>query len=54
MAAWDMVGLAIDTVEELAIGLAAEALVGRKIVELAIGLAAVVEALVGHQAEICP
>ncbi len=39
MAARDMAGLAIDVVVELAIGLAAEALVGRKIVELAIGLA---------------
>ena len=47
--AWDMAGLAIDAVVELAIGLAAEALVGRKIVELAIGLAAVAaEALVGR------
>jgi len=49
VAARDMVGLAIDAVVELAIGLAAEALVGRKIVELAIGLAAVAaEALVGR------
>jgi hypothetical protein len=52
VAAWDMAGLAIDAVVELAIGLAAvaaEALVGRKIVELAIGLAAVAaEALVGR------
>jgi hypothetical protein len=41
VAAWDMAGLAI--------GLAAEALVGRKIVELAIGLAAAAaEALVGR------
>jgi len=29
VAAWDMAGLAIDAVVELAIGLAAEALVGR-------------------------
>jgi hypothetical protein len=48
VAAWDMAGLAIDAVVELAIGLAAEALVGRKIVELAIGLAAAAEALVGR------
>ena len=49
VAAWDMAGLAIDAVVELAIGLAAEALVGRKIVELAIGLAAVAaEVLVGR------
>jgi hypothetical protein len=49
VAARDMAGLAIDAVVELAIGLAAEALVGRKIVELAIGLAAVAaEALVGR------
>ena len=56
MAARDMGGLAIDAVEELAIGLAAaaEALVGRKIVELAIGLAAAAEALVGRKVEICP
>jgi hypothetical protein len=51
VAAWNMAGLAIDAVEELAIGLAA-ALVGRKIEELAIGLAA--EALVGRKVEICP
>ena len=51
VAAWDMAGLAIDAVVELAIGpvvAAAEALVGRKIVELAIGLAAAAEALVGR------
>jgi hypothetical protein len=49
VAARDMAGLAIDAVVELAIGLAAEALVGRKIVELAIGLAAAAaEALVGR------
>ncbi len=48
VAARDMGGLAIDAVVELAIGLAAEALVGRKIVELAIGLAAAAEALVGR------
>jgi hypothetical protein len=49
VAARDMAGLAIDAVVELAIGLAAEALVGRKIVELAIGLAAVAaEAHVGR------
>ena len=49
VAARDMAGLAIDAVVELATGLAAaaEALVGRKIVELAIGLAAA-EALVGR------
>ena len=47
VAAWDMAGLAIDAVVELAIGLAAETLVGRKIVEFAIGLAAA-EALVGR------
>ena len=46
-----MVGLAIDSVEELAIGLAA-ALVGGNIVELAIEPAA--EALVGRKVEICP
>jgi hypothetical protein len=55
VAAWDMAGLAIDAVEELAIGLAAaEALVGRKIEELATGLAVVAEALVGRKVEICP
>ena len=49
MAARDMAGLAIDAVVELATGLAAaEALVGRKIVELAIGLAVAAEALVGR------
>jgi hypothetical protein len=54
VAAWDMVGLAIDAVEELAIGIAA-AHVGRKIEELAIGIAAVAaEALVGRKVEICP
>ena len=48
VAAHDTVGLAIDAVVKLAIGLAAAgALVGRKIVELAIGLAAA-EALVGR------
>ena len=51
MAAWDMAGPAIDTVEELA----AEALAGHNIVKFAIGLAAVVaEALVGRQVEIYP
>ena len=54
MVAWDMAELAIDAVEELAIGLDA-ALVGRKIEELAIGLAAVAAAaLVGRKVEICP
>jgi len=49
-----MAGLAIDAIEELAIGLAAaEALVGRKIVAHTIGLAAA-EALVGRQVEIGP
>ena len=51
MAAWDMVGLAIAAVEELA----AEVLVDRSIVKFAIGLAAAVaEILVGHQVESCP
>jgi len=57
VAAWDMAGLAIVAVEELAIELAAAvALVGRKIEELAIGLAAAVaaEARVGRKVEICP
>jgi hypothetical protein len=57
VAAWDMAGLAIVAVEELAIVLAAEALVGRKIEEFAIVLAAAVvvaEALVGRKVEICP
>ena len=55
MAARDMAGLAIDSVEELAMVLAAavEVLAGRKIEELAMGLVAVVvvvaaEALVGR------
>ena len=39
-AAWDMAGLAIDAVEELAIGLAA--------------VVVAAEALVGRQVEICP
>ena len=44
-----MVGLAIDAVVELAIGpVAAGVRVGRNIVELAIGLAAVAEVLVGR------
>jgi len=57
VAARDMVGPAIVVVEEIAIELAAavEVLVDRSIVKLAIGLAAAVdEALVGHQVEICP
>ena len=55
MAARDMAELAIAEVVELATGLAvAEVLVGRNIVELAIGLAAAAEALVGRKVEICP
>ena len=51
VAARDMAGFAIDTVEELA----AEALVGHNIVKFAIGpAAAVVEAVAGHQVEIYP
>ena len=47
--AWNMAGLAIAEVVELATGLAvAEVLVDRNIVELAIGLAAAAEALVGR------
>ena len=58
MTAWDMVGLAIAAVEELAIepAVVAEVLVDRNIVKLAIEPAAAVvaEVLVGHQVEICP
>jgi len=55
VAARDMAELAIAEVVELATGLAvAEVLVGRNIVELAIGLAAAAEALVGRKVEICP
>ena len=49
VAARDMAELAIAEGVELATGLAvAEVLVGRNIVELAIGLAAAAEALVGR------
>ena len=47
--AWDMAGLAIGLV-----AVVAEALADRSIVKLAIEPAVVAEALVGHQAEICP